>query len=419
MITKQYAIFNHLLENANSIYFTLSAKTLHLIYADANFNTIFGITEALEDVLSNVHYKTFHSRLELELSHISKQENNCSHTTRFEFNISFKNLEARDVWYKFIVCLAEETIHCIAENITEYVTLEDEYEDFKDQNQILLDLSEEIMFEYDIETGSIMFTGKAVFVFNFDNYIANFAEEVVRRELVYPEDYPIFERLLKNMNNHIEQHEEFRIRDKNDDMNWCRVCYRIFQRQDGKVLAVGKFTNIATERTLMLKAETDAMTGLLNKGSTEYKISEALAETLNSVQQHFLIILDIDNFKGINDTYGHLQGDIIIKNVAEQIKKNFRNSDILGRIGGDEFIIFLKNCSSTERVNSLATNLLTGINSISFAPDSHKPVAVSIGIACAPDCGCDFTTLYKCADKALYKSKQAGKNRFSFYNPSF
>ncbi len=414
-MTESCAIFNHLLEKKKGAYFTFCPQSFLLAYSDHNFNMIFGVEEHAKDILLSNSFQGIIKKIQTELNKIKTSNELFAGMPRFSFDSVYTAHEA-SFWLRFTFSVVSDVLHCYVENINEQINLEEEFEDFRDQNQILLDLSEEIMFEYDIQAGSMMFTGKAVYIFNFNNYMPDFAEEVARRELICKEDLPIFERLLENMKNHVEMHEEFRVRDKNDDMQWCRVSYRIFQRQDGRVLAVGKFTNIATERALMVKAETDSMTGLLNKGSVEYKISECFEEMTNPVQQHFLMILDIDNFKGVNDTYGHMQGDMVIKKVAEQLKKNFRNSDILGRIGGDEFVVFLKNCASQERVHVLANNLLQGIHDIYADPDKTKPVAVSIGIACHPNNGHNFSSLYETADKALYQSKLQGKNRYSFYN---
>lgn len=166
------------------------------------------------------------------------------------------------------------------------------------------------------------------------------------------------------------------------------------------------------------QAKTDSFTGLYNKSSTESLINNYLASE-NTFAEYAFIISDIDNFKKINDTYGHATGDMAIKKIAEIFKTSFRQEDIIGRIGGDEFVIFVP-IGDKERFKKKLDEILLKLRT-SYIIENNKKIyfTVSMGVSLSPKCGRDFATLYKNADKALYKAKEDGKDRFIIFGESF
>ena len=161
-------------------------------------------------------------------------------------------------------------------------------------------------------------------------------------------------------------------------------------------------------------AETDQLTNLYNKVTTEKKIKEFIAQNPNT--QSLLFVLDIDNFKKINDTMGHAFGDEILRAIGHGIKMQFRASDIIGRAGGDEFIIFLKGLKDDEVILREAKKVENFFKDFKAGTDYVKYSATaSIGCAVFPRDAGDFDGMYKAADEALYKAKQRGKNQLAFY----
>ncbi len=160
-------------------------------------------------------------------------------------------------------------------------------------------------------------------------------------------------------------------------------------------------------------AETDQLTGLYNKVTTERKIKEYFAENPDS--QSLLFVLDIDNFKKINDTMGHAFGDEVLREIGQGLKQQFRASDIIGRAGGDEFIILLKHITEDQYVIREAQKLENFFKGLQVGKYTKYSVTSSIGCAVFTRDGEDFETLYKLADEALYKAKQRGKNQLAFY----
>lgn len=164
---------------------------------------------------------------------------------------------------------------------------------------------------------------------------------------------------------------------------------------------------------LLHLAETDQLTGLYNKVTTERKIKEYFEENPDS--QSLLFVLDIDNFKKINDTMGHAFGDEVLREIGQGLKQQFRASDIIGRAGGDEFIILLKHITEDQYIIREAKKLENFFNGLQVGTYTKYSVTSSIGCAIFGRDGNTFETLYKQADEALYKAKHRGKNQLAFY----
>lgn len=183
-------------------------------------------------------------------------------------------------------------------------------------------------------------------------------------------------------------------------------------------LSVGlkeQFRNTEDKKNLEEKADTDLLTGLNNKLATERKIKEYIEEHPN--RPGMMLLIDVDDFKKINDTKGHAFGDEVLRSLGEKLNGLFRYTDIVGRIGGDEFMVFLKDIEGEEVIRKEAVKVIQFFDSFTAGTDYIKYSATaSIGVALYPSEGMDFDGLYKSADNALYKSKKNGKNQLNFVN---
>ncbi len=169
------------------------------------------------------------------------------------------------------------------------------------------------------------------------------------------------------------------------------------------------------QEELRIRSEVDEMTHLLNKTITEHTISHLLTSAPEEL--HALFAIDIDNFKAVNDIYGHKMGDHTISVVAGILASHFSGSDIVGRIGGDEFVVFVRNVTSKQAIYEKAQNLLDAILD-KEALSIPENVTISIGIAFTEPYETSFTTLFQKADTALDTSKKSGKQCFSEYGVS-
>ncbi|MCR5468465.1 MAG: diguanylate cyclase, partial [Lachnospiraceae bacterium] len=178
----------------------------------------------------------------------------------------------------------------------------------------------------------------------------------------------------------------------------------------GESLLLNKIVNEYTA-DLQVIAETDSLTGLFNRNYMKKKVDGMLIESENGV----FFMIDVDNFKGVNDTHGHIVGDLILKMFSEVIKNEFRGADVLCRIGGDEFAVFLPGNPDRSIIEKKAQGIIDGVAARPEMAHYNIKSGVSIGIATCPEDGNDFESLYSCADKALYFVKGNGKNKYHFY----
>lgn len=165
------------------------------------------------------------------------------------------------------------------------------------------------------------------------------------------------------------------------------------------------------EYELLMAAKMDKMTMVYNRETTMNCIREILFEQKDAT--HVLLMLDVDNFKNLNDTYGHQKGDEFLIQLADQLKRHFRDTDVVGRIGGDEFFALMKNVPDLSIVPRKADQILDTIIAIC---DNYEGINLSgsIGISIYPEDGDTVEKLYAKADEALYQAKRRGKNQFIF-----
>ena len=166
-------------------------------------------------------------------------------------------------------------------------------------------------------------------------------------------------------------------------------------------------------RYLRVRAETDPMTGLMNKAHVTDVLRERCQKAAGT-----LMIVDLDDFKLVNDLFGHSMGDRVLIDFAQIIKSVIRSSDIAGRIGGDEFIVFCQDVREEEIIAGKTRRMITLLLEAAKAamgPDMEIPLGVSVGAVRVPDEGTDYDVLFPKADRALYRVKQNGKHGCLFF----
>jgi len=167
----------------------------------------------------------------------------------------------------------------------------------------------------------------------------------------------------------------------------------------------------------MTYAGLDPMTGLLNKRSIVEYTENMIANPSEEKRKHYLILLDIDDFKSINDNYGHQEGDKAIQLVANELKNQVKDQGIIGRFGGDEFYIFTDGIDSEEKLRSMLRNIRNNLERDAREKIGMQKLTVTMGVALYPDYGHSYKELFALADKCLYIAKEKGKNRYSIYRP--
>jgi len=169
-------------------------------------------------------------------------------------------------------------------------------------------------------------------------------------------------------------------------------------------------------RQLVYQAQHDSLTGLVNRGALIHWISQILKKYARAPGMGAYLLIDLDRFKRVNDFLGHHVGDLLLKDVAERLRRCVRESDLLSRVGGDEFVLVLPEIKDKEEPVRAASRILEAFREPFFAEDQKFPIEASIGIALFPRDAGESTTLHKNADIAMYVAKNEGGSRFHFFD---
>jgi diguanylate cyclase (GGDEF)-like protein/PAS domain S-box-containing protein len=168
------------------------------------------------------------------------------------------------------------------------------------------------------------------------------------------------------------------------------------------------------ESELERLAFTDELTGLNNRKQFETALNGIKQQCLRTASKFALLYLDLDNFKAVNDTFGHRAGDQVLCDVAQKLKSLVRETDIVARWGGDEFVILLTNLEQSTSVSQICEKLIAGVAALEVSGDTQ--IGLSIGVALYPEDAQEIDDMHQCADSALYDAKSAGKNQFKTYS---
>lgn len=294
-------------------------------------------------------------------------------------------------------------------------SLEAEIKMMKERYQILVETTSAILFEYKPTED------KMIFNYNFPENksrreIDSYHEYMKQAPLVHPDHLKKFMDVLDTASRiPIRGDLEYLSKISTGEFEWHKTFYSSTADANGKVISVfGRINNIhksATERQEIIhRVETDYLTGLYNKGAATEKITGWL--TSNPTSEAHLLMIDLDDFKNINDKYGHSFGDDVLKDTALILGECFNQDTIISRFGGDEFVIFVQG-KSLRQVESLADTLLQMLSDKIIGLES--PLKCSIGISARSSREDTFTDLFNRADNAMYQAKKLGKGCCSIY----
>lgn len=311
----------------------------------------------------------------------------------------------------------------VATNVSEDIEEKQRLKINEERLRIALQQTNSVIWEYDIKKQifsiSDLYSNQKIKHYSDLSAFSDISDLVLESSVIHPdsiEDLLHFYAAVKNGIN--DSGCTIRVKDKNGELHWLYIHSNSINDNFGHpIRAIGILKDITEDKNkeeqLKEKAEIDLLTGLYNRNTSEALIRQELCEKKYATGA--LLILDLDNFKKINDTYGHLYGDAVLSETAHKILKNFRREDIIGRLGGDEFIVFMKNIINRETVLQKAEQMCDLLKTV-YSSGQHKvEVSVSIGIAFFPKDGDHFNLLYDRADIALYQVKEMGRNGYRIY----
>ncbi|WP_372965544.1 diguanylate cyclase domain-containing protein [Marinobacter sp.] len=178
------------------------------------------------------------------------------------------------------------------------------------------------------------------------------------------------------------------------------------------------FSNIServkAEKQMIRLAHFDRLTGLPNRAALDNHLDQAIHEARRGNGQFAVMFIDLDKFKPVNDTFGHQAGDELLLAVAQRLKHSIRNTDVVGRRGGDEFVIITAPINSEDKARHIAKKVLQVLNEPFHVQNHNIQISASIGVALFPDDGITAEDLLKKADTAMYEVKNSGRNDIAF-----
>ena len=312
---------------------------------------------------------------------------------------------------------------CLVRDITADKHQKDRNERWIRKSALLSEACQELVFEYDYNTDTFERFG------NYQNFVRsdervqhNFLQNLPRKENLHPDDKHYLSALLRDTSlaaSNKRRTVKFRLRPLNGTEFLWHMCSAIGYTEEstGHIKIIGKVANIHNYETklatLHQENQRDPMTKLFNKVAMEQLSSQVLKDKTN--QRHALLMIDIDNFKRVNDTYGHAFGDEVITMIAQSLAHTFRSSDLVARVGGDEFAVLLQNVTFDQAVAlGKMYQRIVGEQSANLSQSYH--ITSSVGLAFCPDDANNYSTLYHAADQALYWVKTHCKGAIALYS---
>lgn len=238
-------------------------------------------------------------------------------------------------------------------------------------------------------------------------------------DCVYPEDRAYVQSTIAAaLSAHDAYDLIYRVRHKDGGVLWIRENGQRVCAAEGEkallCLLVDITADMATRQEMETQSKTDPLTKALNRAAFIEQMERLLGATPVSDRRHALIMIDVDHFKRINDTFGHALGDKVLEDVTGSLRATIRTGDLIGRLGGDEFMLCMKDINPIQTLFRRMEHIRALLNKPLSAEVEQS---CSFGVAIFRQDGEDFATLYRHADSALYEAKRQGRNRIVFYAP--
>ncbi len=403
---------------------------IQLDYTNDGFFKIFGYTrEEYEEIGEDERMNLFSQADFIDIVRKLNTDYEPGEIIEFELRINKKGGEKAWVLVSTRkprnVAKNEQVFICNLTDITYTKKLQMQLSEEKEKYEIVEEISDDILFSYDVVADVFECSAKILRGVGTRTKIDNAIETFTYGDVLDHRDVPAFILAISNaLSGKKINVFDARVINNRGDGVWHRIKFAVIYGDDGNATKfIGTMTDIDKEKKeksrLISQAETDQLTGFLNKISTSLKIGETIREYPED--DGALLLLDLDDFKKLNDTYGHQVGDNFLRTFTGKLFLQFSANDVLGRIGGEEFVVYVNSRSENgSDIKSIAEraakNILEICRSVKIdGVDEDKVFTCSVGIAMYPHDGASYTELYEKADNAMYTVKRSGKNNYAFY----
>ncbi len=325
----------------------------------------------------------------------------------FEYHaITFKQLKEADGSVTEMIANAV--------NVHDLVKTEEKLSNINEYFNILQSLSRDLLYRLDIENRILYRNEQTSKFYGIPSEVHNYPDKEGLKEVFHPDDLEKYITYITKVMEGMGGVHTARMVAPSGLFEYHRITFRPLTRADGSIKEmVGTAENIQELMELETKASFDLLTKCYNKVSFQEEVGKILAEQKQG--KHALLFLDLDEFKYVNDHLGHSFGDLVIKELGKRLRDSVAKGDFVGRVGGDEFVLFFQNVDCPQVLLGRAKMLLRTIGEDICDSTHCHSMHGSIGIALFPEHGTTYEQLYHHADVALYQSKNKGKNTATLY----
>ena len=396
-----------------------------ILHVNEGFADLIGYSEQdIQEKFNNQYINLVYPADRQELNRQVKEQLKCGNSVEVEYRVTAK--DGRVLWIldKGRVVTGNdgrEYFISVLIDITQSKQAQEELRLTLERHKIIMEQTNDIIFEWDIVKDQVSYSVNWEKKFGYQPIKDMASQKIPEVSHIHPEELPNLIQLINDMASGVPYKEiEFRVADINGRYRWCKIRAACQFNDLGKPFkAVGVIMDIDKEKrasqALQDKAQRDELTQLYNRSTAQSEIDSYFEQKTVSELSAFLII-DVDDFKKINDCYGHMFGDTVLQKIAAELRRIFRSEDITARIGGDEFLIFMKNIPNEESATNRAQRIIDSFWQMQQDTGDRCPISGSIGIAFSPRDGEDFEVLFQRSDIALFSAKSQGKNCYMVFD---
>ena len=287
----------------------------------------------------------------------------------------------------------------------------------EEKYRLVAESSTDIIWEEDVKNNARKFSYKLFEILGYTNDELNTYEDW--HNIVHPMDRKFVEEahILLSHGEIKKDDIEYRVQCKDGQYKWIISNSKPQYDENGKIVKLyGSYKDITELKENQLEINNLAFYDSITKLPNRVYLYDTLLKTINSAKEFNMFFVDLDNFKIVNDSYGHVVGDKLLILVAQRINSMKKEEFTAFRLGGDEFIIIYNGANDKKTIENIAKKILFEISQPYDIDDKYFHISASMGIASYPKNGNDHNELLKNADTAMYKSKESGKNKFTFFD---
>lgn len=316
-----------------------------------------------------------------------------------------------------------ECFYCALIDVTRSKRTEEELRSLIERYQIVMERTSDVIFEWRADTDQLSFSSSWNSRFGWEEKEDGVMGRRTYVKYLHRDDVKIYDQMLSRLHDGEDYDEcEARILNGGGTYRWCLIRITVLRGQDGTTKrAVGVIADIDAQKKVIQQlrsmAERDSLTLLYNKKVAKKRIDEHIS-AMQPGDSAAMFVIDVDDFKRINDRYGHMPGDAVLQRIASALEGVFRSSDIVARIGGDEFLVFMTSVRDKRIIEERAVRINSILQGVIIQTIPDHTISCSVGLVLCPSGGTSFDELFIHGDLALYDAKHKGKNQYSFYDES-